>query len=703
MTTMRREGGGWCRATIRVLIVAGLGLVGREAVEAGDEFETGEMIATFRDESTGALCPKGRYIGVLEDGDQPECTAVPGPTDWGWRRLFRPNDCTGDPDPDCLGAIPERLKPFCLYVWEGEDPFGVNDDGPFPDVLPGDFAPGGEPQADCLVAGGLAGPSPFAERRSAVFDYEAGLPKLPDPAVPMARLVFIDGSPGGEPGDPVPPEGYECQKGVGGSVCSEHGQALVRMARRLLCDPTDPSECLADVATRRALNHSHILVAPGSPPLPPIVVENGGSGVFGGGGEIAEDLGGEIAAAVAGDGTLDRVVINLSLGWNGDRYGGWEDPGEKSPAFAAVHAALAEATCRGALIFAAAGNFSGGLETTGVVNPLLPAGWAEDFVACQAGFRPLLHSVAGVDTMNSALANSRLGAMPLLVAFGDHATTCRENPDFCGSPVLTGSSVATAVVSAAAAAVWSLNPGWTPEAVSSALYDEGEVTFLNVTAPGLTGDVAHRVRVCGDLTGLPCLAAPPDPIPFVGVDPWVIDPIVSFPVDCPPDPVVTVLQEAKADEETWLGTDREVILTNGPDPLNPCPHWLNDGPADRPWSGPQPDSDTCGECGWQPAGSGRLRIDLKPRFTVRGVPVQAVTALRLKVGRAVLALANSWPLVGPGARPLVVDLDHRIVNDLCPGSQALLTMQVDIGYGLPLTISSPLLIQDVAGTCQEAD
>lgn len=184
------------------------------------------------------------------------------------------------------------------------------------------------------------------------------------------------------------------------------------------------------------------------------------------------------------------VVINLSLGWEGEVAGRIyrlaEDqhstlrnaPSTDIPApVQAAHAALLYASCRGALVIAAAGNNLGGAcEQTG---PLEPAAW-ESFPApnasqCAAILSPvqpvvppdptgptpgpLLYAAGGILDDGAPLPISRVGGTPPRVAPSFMAVAAGRTDPW------TGTSVSAAVLSGLAAAVWTYEPTWTAHQV----------------------------------------------------------------------------------------------------------------------------------------------------------------------------------------------------------------------------------------------
>jgi hypothetical protein len=192
-----------------------------------------------------------------------------------------------------------------------------------------------------------------------------------------------------------------------------------------------------------------------------------------------------------------RLVINLSVGWDAGR--GYETVGTRTTYSAlAVQAALKHASCKGAIVIAAAGNKSGAPETTGAMYPAaweaLPApnkdvcqsfegaGYPElvhDAIFPKTGvYRPLLWGASGVDAHDRAIASTRTGGVARLVGYADEVVA-RDGSNF--TPNLTGSSMAAAMVSGVATAAWGYAPTMTPADLMTLVYDKG--VDLTTNAP----------------------------------------------------------------------------------------------------------------------------------------------------------------------------------------------------------------------------
>lgn len=246
---------------------------------------------------------------------------------------------------------------------------------------------------------------------------------------------------------------------------------------------------------------------------------------------LQSDLARGIYHALVADQQLgsEHLVINLSVAWEAELFGGMGLT-DMDPAARSVYDVLRTARCRGALIIAAAGNQSG-LSCSG--EPMAPARWedipAPDVAECgqlgiiknayvdTANFAPLVHAVGGLLGPNTQMATSREDGMPRLAAASSHAVAQpREGlPDLA---VRTGTSIGTAVTSAAASLVWSYDPDLSPSSVMQILYQSGQPvgSLTSDFGPGGAATGVRRVDACAavkaTIPGLP----PTMPCPSTG-------------------------------------------------------------------------------------------------------------------------------------------------------------------------------------------
>jgi hypothetical protein len=199
-----------------------------------------------------------------------------------------------------------------------------------------------------------------------------------------------------------------------------------------------------------------------------------------------------------------KLIINLSVGWDRELYGDVDDPGPR-PAVAAVHAAIEWARCFGVIVIAASGNRS----YSCVRGPTAPGAWeqhpAPTASRCNAlgapppptgiGYSPLLYSVGGLTHDHMPMARSRVHGMPRLAALATNAVAGDA------TRTLTGTSISSAVATAAAALVWSYNPHLTPQAVMSTIYQTGSETSLQAdyALPNTANMDVHAINVCAAL------------------------------------------------------------------------------------------------------------------------------------------------------------------------------------------------------------
>ncbi len=594
--------------------------------------------------STEVACPGLRWVGKLNDanGVCPDPAAVPaGGGTWQVEQLFGAN-------------APPALRGYCAYTWTAS-PANPNSEGPADNSLLLGFdkrinvagaAPGGglpfqSITKDCHVAGAAGtavtqATGPVLE--SAYYRMVSQVAPLPNGAglaSPAAiRVAVADSS----------PHGYV--DGVAGVGTFKHGLNVGRIIRKIGC-PGDGGgvNCIAQVSDHLAL-----------PQITPAHASPANGGFFGYQSEVAAAIftavsdwqGFNTTAAAAGTPLQDRLVVNLSLGWD-PMYGG--DFGNNAdalpPHIRAVYAALQHANCRGAIAVAAAGNDPGG--PTPRTGAMYPAAWeakaAPTLVQCQTieglpfadtvdhpifppvgvtPYRPVIYAAAGVGQNDYPLSNGRAGSRGRLVATADSAATRYQLADgtWVYTESMTGSSAAAAAVSGAAAAVWGYRPAMRPYEVMRALYDGG----VNLD-PDPTG-AARRAEVC--ISGTVCNATPLHRLSVCGALTRVCSPATERCFDAahapvcatptaygPLGPDLTSLAPtfAAAAPQTYNGANLNSLLPG----LTVCGHAAGNVfaratfrtlayPADTcplrqypteglmPWAGPQPTSPVCPEC-----------------------------------------------------------------------------------------------------------
>lgn len=572
--------------------------------------ETGSRAVPARKAAVSSLEPSDaetpwRWIGLKSDLESHDCPDAPG---WTAGPLFAQED---------ESPIPLGLRGFCLY--EGTDadasPLkGLVGRGDLAAVAPDHMAVG--TSANELKA------AMWQELRDH-FLARAGDVDLPVGPGPPPRLAFADTG----PTNAVDPEN-------GWTDSSPHGYTLANLAKELLCDSA--GACLAEVTSRLALPHTDL-----SPDRHPLL-----GGYIGTLGEAAVAIRGEVHAweTAAGGGPL---IVNLSLGWDGVLFGGVQAKVEDMPlGVRAVYRAIEDAVCRGALVVAAAGNVGGGPDPES--GPLHPAAWeqrpAPSYPSCvralrgtgkpdpslwPAAYWPLVWAAGGVGAGGGALANARPGGEPGLAAFADHAVAA----DSRGAPTatLTGSSVAAAVVSAAAAAVWHYRPGLKPHEVMALVYDGGDDLSrdaeycLGGTAGlpcPLAGHAVRRVSLCAAVDqacasgGGACPASLPSCPAVADLDLSSVD-LGAF-LD-PPPTAVDLDDKTFSSAVTGCGGETLHYSVRPPDP---CPHHQYYGLTVELWIGPQPGSNPCSAC-WMDSnvnanlaggGTATLRLEIDPDF-----------------------------------------------------------------------------------------
>ncbi len=585
-----------------------------DAVEATAAFDSIRALADSQSE--------WRWIGLKSDPNAqcadpamvlpPSCPS----NDWIIGHLF------GDPsDPDPMGmgneGLPANLRQYCIYeycpVAGGSGPCPGPTQAADVDITQcvealatQELFTALEPDFLGVTPAQPSGGRASAQRRPQAGGLDDDLERLLYPLLarefedhagrpidlltgggPRISLVFVDSQP---PTLDLPPQ------------ASLHGYTLLNAANDLLCDRApglDEPGCFASLDAAVALTFRdtgdfHLINNPAR--------ENEAQGGYIG-------LVGKLASVLAGvvdrwkiDGITAKLVLNASLGWNPELGGTEADPLQFPVAARAVFDALGYARCEGALPIAAVGNtLHGPVDDTG---PILPAAWISRSVdpgSCATPPPgPLLWAAGGVGANNERLFNSRLDGEPPLVAFSDHAHPASAAGDLFGT--LTGSSVASAVVSAAAAAVWYYRSDLQPPQVINAVFGSGVDVGRSASVLPLgasEGLAVRRVDVCTAAANACAVAGCATPPACRTVGQLTQDDVglaVSA-FDCGggtycPFDLSTLDMEVEDDEIC-----EETISFTGAVPApGTCPHKTLPGLLARSSVGPQPCSDPCPSC-----------------------------------------------------------------------------------------------------------
>lgn len=594
-------------------------------------------------------CLPSRWIARTAD---PEGTC-PGLERPGWtvQPLFS--------DPSAPGPLPPALAPFCLY----EHPVGDAT------TVPGLVAENRllDAAMDCAVVAPAAPKSPavLASELHPML-HERFLEQVgrvdPPASRPEVRLALLDSSPtASKSPETVKSNGF-------------HGYSLAVLARDVLCDGAD---CMARVTSRLVLP-----IVDYRPARKQVLRDPAGGGYLGTLSELALGVFREVEDWRKAQ-TERHLVLNLSVAWDGDRFGGGATPPRTlKPPVQAIYRALEIAACRGALTIAATGNSLGARDGTG---PLYPAAWGDrpapsrracarllgtrpPRAAVAGPPRPLVVAAGGVDAASQPLANARPDSMPPFVAYGDHASV----PSQAGEPelpahALTGSSVAALVVSTAAAAVWQHRPDLTPGQVLGHLEGGGEDLHRRVdVAMGSGGPrTQHRIGVCGAVTdacargGGSCPKELPE-CPSPSADPLVLDAVDLSVFDEPTETELVEAPEMTGELPLRDPCHAAALLYvdgKGTAPDWPCPHEQLPAIQAVPWAGPQPGSNPCPHCGLFPDdGCLMLEIDAAFEGTLENAVIQAGD----------VAVSLPLPPLQAGDRVHVTGLDPELFGDETP-------------------------------------
>lgn len=270
---------------------------------------------------------------------------------------------------------------------------------------------------------------------------------------------------------------------------SDHAANMAGIIRSIAC-PTGAA-CNLTIERRLAL-----------PLLGDGVIDWDNGGYFGSQNHLALAIYNAVSAWNQGPG--GPLILNLSLGWEPTKFGGTGVPVSMPAAVQGVFRTLQYARCRGAAIFVAAGNVAG---DDCIEGPLAPARWegvmGPTVAYCQSQFgvnppwnpnsQPLVHAVGAVDHQERPLQSTRVEGRPRLAAPGFLAVA--DGPTGLTSAI-SGSSVATAVVSGTAALLWSRNSGQNAGWIFNRIYASAEPMLPTAISDfGPQGEI-RRVSVC---------------------------------------------------------------------------------------------------------------------------------------------------------------------------------------------------------------
>ena len=434
---------------------------------------------------------------------------------------------------------------------------------------------------------------------------QTGKTSLPTPLFPPPddiTLVLLDSSPTSDPQVGELPLGSEN---------SPHGESLRVLVRDLLCDSVFPvpAGCLVEVKSRLALPYTAVKRWQSSAHHP-------AGGFVGAIGELGEAV---VAEVLDWDGE-SPLILNLSLGW--DRlYGGAWDPQfdgmgqagqeywveDQHPAVQAVFRALEEAACRDVTVLAAAGNYRDA-HSSHQAGPLMPAAWTARSASCIDSPKnvPLLHAVGGLDATRSPLGNALPEGIPELTAFADHVKVKLPTATPSATAPLTGSSVATAVVSASVAAAAYYADSSPLDMVSLIGFVRGAGDLVTYGSSG-TADFCsalhsancpapRRISLCASaqigcgLNGS-CSAFGPNSCPAIA------DGLPNFAAPGTPPSEVGSESCGQSDCQNVCKSDNPFVNLYGVQPRNSlCPRRQHHSPSRAPGTRPQPEVGLCPTC-----------------------------------------------------------------------------------------------------------
>lgn len=438
-----------------------------------------------------------RYVALMKNATL-ACEPV---DDWRGERLF---EHTLAAKAAWEGQLPDPLRRFCVYTWGG----GVAPGGP--PAVPG--AVRVDPDLDVVVPQGATSTSLLAAHETTTMQAlgaEAGptparWPYDADPLGALPYVAVVDTASSRAPS----PDGLPSYGAAGAR--EKHGLMMGSLIEAIRCPQRSP-ECIERQFFAQAFPYDHGSASPDP------------QGQLGSLGSLAAALGESVARwRRQPDAPDSPLVINMSLGWDRDNHP--EVPSDDPTAMPshaelldvslpvatvpatvqAVHNALALAACEGALSFAASGNARGApCEQAGTMGP---AAWeslaplaATDCsafgLAPKEGLGKLVYAVGGLDGGDRPIANSRRNSLPARVLYAHQAgaEVDRGGGQQGYSEPWTGTSVATAAMSAIAAQAWSFAPSHRASSLMAAIHDQQPTVSVDAKWQGPLARAARKV------------------------------------------------------------------------------------------------------------------------------------------------------------------------------------------------------------------
>jgi len=432
----------------------------------------------------------------------------------------------------------QELERFCVYEIKSRHK-GLGK-VPFPPAVSTDLV---RFDQDCAILSPSAGMILNPTSRGLLLDHflrqvgRAGVWPVFDEK-PEVRLAFLDTHPTNKTDEDIlHVKSYRPR--------SWHGHTMVQIARDLVCTLNGP--CAAQVTTQLALP----IVRFDSEKKKHYEEDPDRGGLIGMQGQLAQAILNEVNRWLRDreyhpESTPRNLVLNLSVAWDWEMFGGLDEEqmSDVRAGMQAVYWALQYAAAHDVLVLAAAGNtrtpcpqmnLPGSCSATGL---LLPAAWENghpsDNVCNRAPRRaPLVYAVGGLRSDNTPLENARLGGILRRATYGEYPVVSSSHPDQ-PTKIYMGSSIATAVVSSIAAAVWDLLPDFNSSKIMEILDRSGDVLIFEPGARAFPG--ARKISFCSAVkeacseTSAPCPVGPSCPS-------WTseqLTPPIVFPMKTPP-------------------------------------------------------------------------------------------------------------------------------------------------------------------------
>ncbi len=388
-----------------------------------------------------------------------------------------------------------------------------------------------------------------------------------------------------------------------------HGLSVAGMIRGVRC-PHDDKMCVEKLFHTQAFPYNR-----------PDPNTNPNGGVLGSQGSLAQAIAAAILHWQQTKKKNPKLVVNLSVAWD-PKYGGAlpnshmkllsGNGGNVPGPVQAVHAAIAWGACQDVLFVAASGNHEGDSCTdTGM---MAPASWSTllppSQVQCMLHFGTqgaghngeLVYAVGGLDYQARPISKTRADSMPARAAVGFMGVGRTRAGGKTGN--WTGTSVATATVSAIAARLWTHAPQLSSHQIMAVIDNSGWKHSKQQPAKLITAYRAQKA-LCSSVGCTNPYQSPQLGNAQSNTDGYFSQWATGLPTN------FSISNSTPNCKDTTVSCGSQSIVRTQCDDTVSSPNMIHSSALVEPWIRPQPEIPVCPVC---PTTNGNLTLTLDPDY-----------------------------------------------------------------------------------------